>query len=160
MISSPEQCVGLAALYLEQCKERHTVECPKSFFFFCNVSTFLFLQDRNVAKIMPLIALLSYSLFGAYTYSSFSGCAHTKITCTLLSCAGISLTLSTPMRLKAACSTLKLWMNSCSRRAWNFTFFSRTLPGNSMSMNWQYATPARRYQWTPSMTCFDCQLPK
>lgn len=46
-------------------------------------------------------------------------------------------TLSTPIFLKAACSTLKLWMYSCSSLAWNFTFRRWTQPGNSMSMNWQ-----------------------
>lgn len=46
-------------------------------------------------------------------------------------------TLSTPIFLKAACSTLKFWMYSCSSLAWNFTFLRCTQPGKSMSMNWQ-----------------------
>lgn len=54
------------------------------------------------------------------------------------------LTLSTPIRLKPACRTLKFWMYSCSNFAWNFTFLSATEPGKSMSMNWQYAAPAKR----------------
>lgn len=53
------------------------------------------------------------------------------------------LTLSTPIRLKPACRTLKFWMYSCSNFAWNFTFLSATEPGKSMSMNWQYAAPAK-----------------
>lgn len=52
-------------------------------------------------------------------------------------------TLSTFILLKAAWRTLKLCIYSCSSLAWNLTFFRRMQPGNSMSMNWQYAAPAK-----------------
>lgn len=55
---------------------------------------------------------------------------------------GNRLTLSTLILLNAACRTLKLCIYSCSSFAWNFTFFKKIHPGNSMSMNWQYAAPA------------------
>lgn len=51
------------------------------------------------------------------------------------------LTFSTPIFLKEACRSLKLWMNSCSSLAPNLTFFRGTEFGKSMSINWQYAAP-------------------
>lgn len=53
----------------------------------------------------------------------------------------MALTLSTPTFLKETCSSLKLWMNSCSSLAPNLTFFRGIEFWKSMSMNWQYAAP-------------------
>lgn len=56
--------------------------------------------------------------------------------------------MSTLILLKAAWRTLKLCINSCSSLAWNLTFFRRMQPGNNMSMNWQYAAPAKHKRTT------------
>lgn len=65
------------------------------------------------------------------------------------------LTLSTFILLKAAWRTLKLCINSCSSLAWNLTFFRRIQPGNSMSMNWQYAAPVKQKS-TAIISIFIC----
>lgn len=65
----------------------------------------------------------------------------TQTGCVFVCVFVMALTLSTPTFLKDTCSSLKLWMNSCSSLAPNLTFFRGIEFWKSMSMNWQYAAP-------------------